>query len=58
MTSTHITIRINPTTAANLRAIANHETSGNISHAIREALHTYSQMTREERNTNRSEHIL
>lgn len=58
METTHITLRINTTTAANLRAIAQHETSGTLSHALREAIDNYIKLGQAGRNTNRSYHIL
>ncbi len=58
MKSKHTTIRLDAITQANLRSIANHETSGNISHAIREAITFYTETSPEERNTNRTQHVL
>ncbi len=58
METTHITLRIDTITAATLRTIAQHETSGNISHALREAISTYTRLSPQQRNTNRSLHIL
>lgn len=56
------TIKLETTQNAALNAVAHHETHGNVSHAIREAiewyLNTTPQTRRQKRITNSPEHIL
>lgn len=56
------TVKLNHMQHAALNAVANHETHGNLSHAIREAIEWYLNTTPDTRNakrlTNSPEHIL